>query len=99
MTINQAFELITNLDYKEAHRRFAPQHGLLQFNSDGEVVGVSRYKTVPNETEQKEALFKHPGCIQIFTMPKWFVTADELQERINKDLWIFAHMKPRKEEK
>jgi hypothetical protein len=94
MTIEQAFVLVKNLDYKETHRRFAPQYGLLQFNSSGEVVSIYRYKTTPHEPEQFEAISKHPGCLQISTMPHWFETAQELQERIDKNLWIFAHMKP-----
>ena len=95
MTILQAFELVTNLDYKKAHRHLAPQHGILVCNRDGEVVSVYRYKTTPHEAEQAESLSKHPGCLQIFTEPDSFATADDLKARITKDLWIFAHMKPR----
>jgi hypothetical protein len=93
MTIEAAFELVKNLDYKETHRRFAPQHGLLHYNREGEVVGVYRYKTIPHEAEQNEALSKHPGCLQIATMPDWFESVSDLKARVSKDLWIFGHMK------
>lgn len=94
MNIKEAFELVKNLDFKESHRHLAPQHGLLQFNGDGEVISVYRYKKIPHEAEQNEALAKHPRCLQISTMPHWFDTEDDLQARIDKELWLFAHMKP-----
>jgi hypothetical protein len=93
MIIEEAFKLVKNLDYREAHRRFAPQHGLLQFNKEGEVVSVYRYKTTPDEPEQHEALSKHSGCLQISTTPDSFETAEDLRARIDKHMWLFARMK------
>ena len=93
MTINEAYRLVANLDYKESIRRFAPQHGLLHFNRNGDVESVYRYKTTPPEREKNQALAKHPGCLQIATTPHWFSSAKELQNRINQDLWLFSHMK------
>ncbi|WP_038166915.1 hypothetical protein [Verrucomicrobium sp. BvORR106] len=95
MNLEKAFELVNNLDYKESHRRFAPQHGLLLFDSSGEVVSIYRFKTTPHEAEHIEALAKHPRCLQISTMPNWFATPAELKARIDGDLWLFSHMKPR----
>ena len=95
MTIIEAFQLVANQDFKESHRRFAPQHGLLQFDRHGVVTSVYRFKAVPHEKEQCESLSKHPGCLQISTMPHWFATAEDLQKRIDRDLHLFAHMKPR----
>lgn len=94
MTIEEAYQLVANLDFKESHRRFAPQYGMLQFNHIGEVVSVYRFKRMPHEAEQHEALTKHPRCLQISTQPHWFASPVALQERINQDLWLFAHMKP-----
>lgn len=98
MIIEDAFQLVANLDFEESHRRFAPQHGLLQFNRKGEVVSVYRYKSIPRELEQNEALSKHPGCLQISTMPHWFASPADLKKRIDKDLWLFVHMKERSDE-
>ena len=97
MTIEQAFVLVKNQDYKESLRRFAPQFGLLQFNRSGEVVSVYRFKTTPHEPEQNAALSKHPGCLQISTMPHWFSTPEELKARMDTAMWIFPHMKPQTE--
>ena len=93
MSISEAYQLVANLDSKASLRRFAPQHGLVQFNSRGEVVSVHRFKTIPHEAEQHEALCRHPGCLQISTMPHWYKSPEELQVRINADLWLFSHMK------
>lgn len=94
MTIEQAFELVANLDYKESHRRYAPQHGLLQFDRRGAVMGVYRFKKKPSETEQYETLEKHPGCLQFFTSPDSFANSAELKKRIDAGLWLFANVKP-----
>lgn len=93
MTLDEAFNLVANLDYKETHRRFAPQHGLLQFNRHGEVVSVRRFKYTPGEKEQHEALTEFPGCLQISTAPHWFGCPADLQRRISEGLGLFAHMK------
>ena len=94
MTTQEAFQLVANLDFKESHRRYAPQYGLLQFNHLGEVVSVYRFKRIPHEAERYEALTKHPRCLQISTRLDWFADDAALQERIDKELWLFAHMKP-----
>lgn len=93
MMIEEAYRLVANLDYKESHRNFAPKHALVQFNRSGEVVGVSRFKSTPDEMQQYEALAKHPGCLQIFSEPHWFSSPEELQSRINEDLGLFSKMK------
>jgi hypothetical protein len=95
MTIDEAFTLVKNFDYSLSRRRFAPKHGLVQFNSSGEIVSVYRFRETPHEKEQYEALAAHPGCLQISTMPDWFETADELKTRIERSLWLFSHMKRR----
>ena len=94
MNIEEAFRLVANLDFKESHRRYAPQYGLLQFNSTGEVVGFSRFKDYPDEIVQYQTLTSHPGCLQIFTVPTRFKTAEDLQRRINEDLWLFSCKEP-----
>ncbi len=97
MNIDRAYRLIANLDYKETHRRYAPQYGLLQFNRHGEVVNIYRFKSMPTEQEQYESLKKHPGCLQIFTESGLYSSPKELQDRINQDLWLFSHMKNQSE--
>jgi len=97
MTIEEAFRLVKNLDWKETHRRYAPQYGLLQFNCDGEVVSVYRYKKMPHEPEQHEALSRHPRCLQISTRPDSFATPEDLRARIVTGISVFARMKPDRE--
>jgi hypothetical protein len=92
MKLEEAYRLVSNLDFRKNLRRFAPKHSLILFDHRGEVVAVYRYKNVPDGMQQSSALKKHPGCLQIFGMPDWYASPQELQERIRSDLWIFAHM-------
>ncbi|WP_395752510.1 hypothetical protein [Prosthecobacter sp.] len=93
MTLEDAVILINNLDFKESHRRYASRHGLLLFDRDGQVVAVYRYKEQPDEWEQHRTIKQHPGCLQISTSPGWYPSIEELKERIDDSMRLFAHTK------
>jgi hypothetical protein len=94
MTVEEAFQLIENLDYAEGLRRkLAPSHSLLQINRDGDIVSVERFREPSTEAEQIAALNKYPGTIQINARPGMYESADELRERIQKSMWLFSKMK------
>jgi hypothetical protein len=94
MTLEEAIALINNLDFKETHRRYAPQHGLLLFDRTGQVVAVYRYKETPDESEQCRTIKQHGGCVQISTWPGLYATAGALRKRIDQSMDVFALMKP-----
>jgi hypothetical protein len=95
MTIDEAFRLIENLDYAEGlRRRLAPSYSILQINREGNVVSVERFKDPSTEAEQIAALNRFPGTIQINGRPGMYASADELRQRIQKSMWLFAKMKP-----
>ena len=95
MTVEDAFHLIENLDYAEGlKRKIAPSYSLLQINRQGEVVSVERFKEPSTEQQQIDALNRHPRTIQINGRPGMYGSVDELRERIQKSMWLFAKMKP-----
>ena len=95
MTIEEAYELIENRDYAEGlKRKFAPGFSLLHINRTGDVVSVLRFKNLPTEEEQREALKENRGCIQLNTNPGMYSSALELRERIESSKWLFDKMKP-----
>lgn len=95
MTIEEAYELIENRDYAEGlKRKFAPGFSLLHVNRTGDVVSVLRFKKLPTEEEQLEALKENRGCIQLSANPGMYSSALELRERIESSKWLFDKMKP-----
>jgi hypothetical protein len=93
MTPEEAFHLICLHDMKESHRKYGPQHSLVQFNKDREVVSVYRFKDKPDEKQEYESLAAHPKCIQISAWPDRFDTLEDLKQRMEKSMWLFDKMK------
>ena len=93
MTVDEAFQLIENLDHPEGlKRKLAPGYSLLQITRDGDVVSVERFKELPTEAEQLAALNKHPGCVQINGSPGMYASVEELREHIRGSMWLFDRM-------
>ena len=96
MSIEEAFNLIENLDYPEGlKRKFAPRYSLIQLARSGEIVCVERYKSCPDEAVQIELLNRYPGTIQLNGRPGMYESAAELRERVKQRMWLFEKMKPR----
>ncbi len=94
MTIEEAYDLIENRDYAEGlKRKFAPGFSLVHINHLGDVVNVLRFKKLPTEEEQLEALKENRGCIQLSANPGMYSSASELFERIDSSKWLFDKMK------
>ena len=94
MSIEDAFELINNLDVPEGLRRkFAPQHSLIHINRDGEIASVVRFKHYPSEAEQLDALNNAPRCVQIIGVPGMYASLPEFRSRIADSMFLFDHMK------
>ena len=94
MSIEEAFNLMENLDFPEGlKRKFAPSFSLLQVARSGEIVCVERYKSRPDEVVQIELLNRYPGTIQLNGRPGMYKSATELRERVEKSMWLFNKMK------
>jgi len=94
MSIEDAFELINNLDVPDGlRRRLAPQHSLIHINRKGEIASVVRFKHSPSEGEQLDALNKAPRCVQIIGVPGMYATLPEFRSRIEESMFLFDHMK------
>jgi hypothetical protein len=95
MTIEEAYELIENRDYAEGlKRKFAPGFSLIHVNRDRQVLSVLRFKKLPTEQEQLDAIVENRGCIQLSANPGMYSSASELRERIEGSMWLFDKMKP-----
>ena len=90
MTIDEAFDVINNLDFAEGLRRkFAPGFSLLLIDRMGEVVRIERFKQPPSETQQAATLNLQVGCIAIDGSPGMYESPEALQQRIADSMWIF----------
>ncbi len=95
MTIEEAYNLVENLDYPEGlKRKFAPGFSLLQIDSLGKIVVVERFKSRPTETDQIELLNRFPRTVQINGKPGMYSTSDELKQHVSDSMWLFDKMKP-----
>lgn len=95
MTIEEAYELIENLDYAEGlKRKFAPGYSLIHVNRDREVSSVLRFKNLPSEQEQLNSIKENRSCIQLSANPGMYSSPSELRERIESSMWLFDKMKP-----
>ena len=57
MTIDDAFEIVNNLDIAEGlKRKFGPSHSLLLIDRTGKVVRIERFKQSPSEEQQLDTL-------------------------------------------
>jgi hypothetical protein len=94
MTIEEAYDLIENRDYPDGlKRKFAPSFSLVHINRNKEITSVLRFKTVPTEQQQLEAIHENRGCIQLSASPGMYSSVSELRERIEGSMWLFDKMK------
>ena len=96
MTIEEAIQLIENLDYPEGlKRKFAPRFSLILIARDGSIACVNRYKARTTEAEQIESLNRFPGCVQIFGCPGRFSSIADFQNVVNESMFLFDKMRKR----
>ena len=93
MNLKEALVTINNLDVSGLKRKSRPKHSLIQINQRGEIEGIYRYKEIPSEEQQLEALKKHPGTIQIPAIEDTFKNEQDIENAIKKRMWLFGKMK------
>ena len=76
-------------------RKFRPKHSLIQVNRKGKIEAIYKFKRIPTEEQQIEALNKHPGTVQIPAMADTYRNEAELKGGINKSMRLFDKMKKR----
>ncbi|MDT4952704.1 MAG: hypothetical protein QOJ02_842 [Acidobacteriota bacterium] len=92
MTLEQAFELINNLDVREPLRKFAPQWATVFVDATGKIVDVIRFKQWPKPSGTLHEHFnQHPGTVKFITQPGLYGSLDKLREKIAD--CIIAHQK------
>ncbi len=92
VSIKDAIIILNNLDVTGLKRNFSLKHSLIQINRKGRIEGIYKYKSVPTEKQQLEALNKHPRTIQIPAREDTYKSEAELQDAIKKSMWLFDHM-------
>ena len=93
MNLKEALVTINNLDVSGLKRRFRPKHSLIQINQRGEIEAIYKYKEIPSEEQQLEALKKHPGTIQMPAIEDTFKNEQDIENAIKKRMWLFDKMK------
>ena len=89
MTLEQAINLVDNLDVREPLRKFSPQWCTIAVSKSGEIVDVIRHKERPTLQLNKEHLLKHPDSVQITAWPGRFKSTEELAKAIEE--CVLAH--------
>ena len=93
MTIDEAFQLVNNVDIPEGlKRKFGPGYSLILVNRTGDIVRIERFKQPPSEAQQLATLNLEPECIAICGRPWMYETPDALHARIAKSMWLFDQM-------
>ena len=82
MTLEQAFNLVNNLDVRTPLRKFSPQWSTIAVNKSGEIIDVIRHKEQPTLQLNKEHLLKHPDSAQITAWPGRFNSIQELVKAV-----------------
>jgi hypothetical protein len=93
MNMKNAMRAINNLEVVGLKRKFRPKHSLIQINRKGEIIAVYKYKEMPSEEQQLEALNRHPGTVQIPAREGTYENEQELKEAIKETMWLFDKMK------
>ncbi len=93
MNVKEALIIINNLDVSGLRRKLRPKYALIQINRKGEIEGIYQYKEPPSEAQQLAALKKHPRTIQIPAREDTYTNEQELQDAIQKRMWLFEKMK------
>lgn len=84
MTIQEAFDLINNLDVKESRRKFSPQWSIVSVDQSGTVLEIMRCKEQPNSLVSRKNLEQFPDTVQFTAWPGRFETLAELQETLHE---------------
>ena len=78
----EVFELINNLDCREAIRRYGPAWSIVVVGPTLHVVALSRFKERPTLVQVGELLFAHKGCAYFYVNPGMYKTVEALEEKV-----------------
>jgi len=80
----EAFELINNLDRREAIRRFGPAWSLVVVNEALEIVALGRFKERPTVVQVDELVSEHKGSAYFYANPGVYKTVEALEARVRE---------------
>lgn len=81
-TINEVFNIINNLDWREALRKYGPNYCIVMVNSNLQIESVTRFKKQPKGSERSDLITKHKGCVYFVTRPGMYSTVKELEDKV-----------------
>ena len=87
MSLEEALNLVNNLDTREALRKFSPQWSTIAVDEGGTIIAVIRHKERPTLQQNKEDLLKHPKSVQITAWPGRFNSTEELAKAVEECVW------------
>lgn len=87
MSLEEAFNLVNNLDVREPLRKFSPQWSTIAVDKSGNVIDVIRHKAQPTLQLNKEHLLKYPESVQITAWPGRFNSIEELAKAVEDCVW------------
>ena len=93
MKLEEAFQLMNNLDMREAVRKFGPQWSTVVVDTAGEIIDVIRFKEEPTIALLKEQMSRYPKSVQFTARPGVYDTLDKLAKKIQDCVWTHQHDK------
>jgi hypothetical protein len=82
MDIQDAFNLINNLNVREELRKYQAQWSTVVISSTGNILDVIKHKEQPTLKLNKEHLERYPDTIQITAWAGRFSTVADLQRAV-----------------
>jgi len=81
-TIQSAFELINNLDRRQALRKFGPSWAIVVVNSALEIEAVNRYSDKPTVNDATALMSRYPSSAYFYTHPGMYATPELLRQKV-----------------
>lgn len=82
LTIESAFEMINNLDRREAVRKFGPSWAIVVVNSALEIEAVQRFAERPTIDDASALMNQYPGTAYFYTYPGMYASPALLRQKV-----------------
>lgn len=88
--LGEIFQLINNLDKREALRKFGPAWSVVVVNKNLQVEDIVRFRNKPSVEEVNGFMLKHHNCVYFYTQPCMYNSIKELKAKIRscKDAFL-----------
>lgn len=89
-SIEEAHELINNLDWREATRSFAPEWAIVVVDEQLRIVAVKRFKHKPEAHEVDSLMSGFPMCAYFYTQPGMYPSHESLRRKVDRCAEAFS---------